>query len=622
MEVPSGIKDLRRDAFKFYLLEPDYDRQLLQVPEVSKKKMLEKLVYLYGEEEASPWYEELERIMKVNYAYKTPEMIEWDKGFDPRARFTEKDIILITYGDLIQSSDLPPLEVLTEFSETYLKGAVNTLHILPFFPYSSDRGFAIIDFEEVDPRLGTWENIEKLESSFKLMFDGVFNHVSSKSRWFQEFLDGNPDFQDFFISFSTKEAISEDHLRLIVRPRTSDLLTSFSTLNGKRSVWSTFSQDQIDLNFKSPRVLLKMVEILLTYVRRGADLIRLDAVTYLWSELGSSCVHLRQTHTIIKLFREILDVVAPHVGLVTETNVPHAENIQYFGDGTDEAQMVYNFALPPLVLHAFQTGSSSRLTTWAQGLEKVSDTATYFNFLDSHDGVGVMPVKDILTKEEIEMMALRVLEHGGFISYKDDGDGGASPYELNVTWYSALNREDDGESTDFQIKRFLASRSIAMVLRGVPGIYLPSLFGSKNDADAVVKEGKTRSINRKTFDRESLFKRLKNKNTTTHLVSRRFGEMIEKRIGEKAFHPNAAQRVLDISDSLFTVLRTSVDGKEDILCITNITSLDQKAKLNIHDVGLKGKAWTDILSNTGYVSNNRVLLLDLGPYDVLWLKTV
>jgi glycosidase len=304
--------------------------------------------------------------MQVYYAYKTPRMIQMEESFNPHERFTEKDVILITYGDLIQAEDEKPLQILADFTK-YLKEAINTLHILPFFPYSSDRGFSVTDFEEVDPRLGTWEDILELKSSVKLMFDGVFNHISSKSRWFQEFLDGNPRFQEFFHCLLHPNRHPRGISEPDSRPRTSELLSTFSTLNGKRSVWTTFSKDQIDLNFKNPEVLLKMAQILLLYVRRGADLIRLDAITYLWHELGTSCAHLAQTHTVIKLFRDILDAVAPHVALVSETNVPHADNIQYFGDGHDEAQMVYNFALPPLVLHTFQTGSSSRFDPMGHG---------------------------------------------------------------------------------------------------------------------------------------------------------------------------------------------------------------------------------------------------------------
>ena len=604
----------------FHLLEPDFEHSVFEVPSEFKERMIERLAFLYGIEEARRCYDELERLLKVYYAYKSPKMIEWEKGFDPTQRFTEKDVILITYGDLILNKDRLPLETLSRFCSKYLKRAINTLHILPFFPYSSDRGFSVIDFEEVDPRLGTWENIENLKTDFKVMFDGVFNHVSSKSRWFQEFLNGNPEYQNFFTVFSTKDVISEDHLKLIVRPRTTDLLTEFSTLYGKRSVWTTFSPDQVDLNYKNPKVLLKMIEILLTYVRRGADIIRLDAVIYLWSELGTGCVHLKEVHVISKIIRDILNAVVPHVALITETNIPHEENIQYFGDGTDEAHMVYNFALPPLILHSFQTGNAAKLTRWATSLEKVSDTTAYFNFLDSHDGVGLLPVKNILSKEEIEMMTLRVLEHGGFISYKDNGDGTHSPYEANITWYSAMNREDSGETDDFQIKRFLASRSIALAMRGVPGIYLHSLFGSKNDAEAVLEEEQTRSINRKVFDEASLLEALNNPDTRTHKVAKRFGEMIAKRKRERAFHPNADQRVLEISESIFALIRTSIKGDEHILALVNVTDKDQKFFSHQRVTGIMAESWHDILTGKAFSTSKGTLSLNIEPYEILWLK--
>ena len=618
--TPGSPEETKSNPSEFHFLEPDYDRDIFQIPPEFKEKIQKRLTFLYGEQKARVCFKELERIMRVYYAYKTPHMIQMEETLNAHERFTEEDVILITYGDLIQGKNRKPLEILADFTK-YLKGAINTLHILPFFPYSSDRGFSVTDFEEVDPRLGTWDDILNLKSSTKLMFDGVFNHISSKSRWFQEFLDGNPRFQEFFTVFSTKTAISEAYLSLILRPRTSELLSAFSTLNGTRSVWTTFSRDQIDLNFKNPEVLLKMAQILLLYVRRGADLIRLDAITYLWQELGTTCAHLEETHTIIKLFRDILNAVAPRVALISETNVPHAENIEYFGDGYNEAQMVYNFALPPLVLHTFQTGSSAALTKWAMSLSRVSDSATYFNILDSHDGIGVLGAKNILTDEEIEMMALRVVEHGGFISFKDNGDGTTSPYELNSTWYSALNREDCDETMDFKIKRFLASRSIALVMMGVPGIYLHGLFGSKNDADAVLDEGQTRSISRRSFDQESLYQTLDDPDTSTHKIAYGFGDMTALRAREKAFHPNAEQRVLKVSDALFALVRTSIDEKEQIICVTNITSRDQRITIDLPEQGLNTRSWLDILSEHLFMADGNVLDLDLPPYQVLWLKS-
>ncbi len=609
------------DRRKFHLQEPDYTKPIFQVPDYYAQRMKQKITFLYGAARLDGIYPELERILKVYYAHKTPLMKEFEKNFRPENRFTEEDIILITYGDLIKTPNQKPLKTLSQLLESYLKGVINAIHILPFFPSSSDRGFAVMDFEEVDPNLGTWDDILELKKDFKLMFDGVFNHVSSKSRWFQEFLNQNPEYLNFFTVFSTKQQISPDHLRLIVRPRTTPILTEFYTLNGKRLVWTTFSQDQIDLNYHNPRVLLKMIEILLTYVRRGADIIRLDAVTYLWEELGTSCVHLEQTHMIIKLFRDILNAVAPHVALITETNVPHKDNIRYFGNGYDEAQMVYNFALPPLVLFSFQNENARKLTEWAATLKKPSDEATFFNFLDSHDGVGVMAVQGILTPEEIEMMALKVVEHGGFISYKANPDGSQSPYELNITWFSAINNEDADEPMEIQIKRYIASRAIALVMMGVPGIYLHGFLGSKNDADLVLEERQTRSINRKTLRKKELIQSLENPQTTTYHVTRWLVRLIEIRTRQRAFHPNSPQKILNVSDQVFTLLRYTQDQSEMILTLTSVTSQPVELKINLKEWGIRGEHhWRDLISKKTFHSSENILHVKLEPYQVLWLK--
>ncbi len=605
----------------FHSPEPHYDRSPFTLAAAARKKLLQKLSSLYGEKEARKYLPELERVMKVYHSYKSPEMIRWEKTFNPSDRFTERDVILITYGDLIRNEGQDPLDTLAELSQKYLKSVFNTLHLLPFFPSSSDRGFAVKDFTEVDPDLGDWEAIAKLKDNFRLMFDGVFNHVSSKSHWFQEFLNQNPKYLNFFTVFSTTEQIPVDYLKILVRPRTTKVLTAFDTLDGKKYVWTTFSRDQIDLNFSNPEVLIKMVEILLLYVRRGADIIRLDAVTYLWDELGTSGVHLRQTHTIIKLFRDVLDAVAPHVALITETNVPHEENIKYFGNGCDEAQMVYNFALPPMVLQAFQTGNATKLSHWAGSLKPISATTTYFNFLDSHDGIGVMAVRNLLSRPEIENMALQVIENGGFISYAKASDGTESPYELNITWYSAINQENKREDVDLQVRRYLASRAIALVLQGIPGIYLHGLLGSKNDAEAVLEEEQTRSINRKNLNRRELIRALLDPQTTTYKVTYQLANLIMQRSRHKAFSPNAAQKIIPLSDPLFTVLRSSPDRVEKILAITNVSDAPQTIHLDKSLLGKVPDIWIDLLSNRTYNFTNKILKIDIEPYGICWLKS-
>lgn len=606
------------DGFR---LDPDYGQDRLEIPADIRRRMLQRLGVLYGEERAARVYPELERRLAVHHCHKTPDQLEVDRSVDPAARFSECDVLLITYGDTIAPTDSSsPLETLGRVVEEYFRGLVTILHILPFFPYSSDRGFSVISYRQVDRRLGNWRDIAALDRSFRLMFDAVFNHISCQSRWFREYRAGHPDFRDHFTTFSSREEIGEDHLRLILRPRTSDLLTPYDTLDGRRWVWTTFSADQVDLNFKEPRVLLDVLDVLLYYVRRGADLIRLDAVTYLWYELGTSCAHLEQTHACVKLMRDVLDVAAPHVALVTETNVPHQDNVGYFGDGADEAQMVYNFALPPLVLHTFQTGDAEALAGWAAKLEYPSASATFLNFLSSHDGIGLMGARGILSEAQIEAMCERVREHGGFVSARSDGAGGETPYELNVTWFSALNPAGSGEPRELQIDRFIASRSIALALRGVPGIYLPSLFGSTNDTEAVFRTQSKRDINRPTLSERRLRELLLDPDSDARRIADRFVDLLKARTRHPAFHPAGEQRVLPTGRRCFGLLRVAPDGGSRVVCLANVTAEDQEVSLDVAGLGLDGRL-RDLAGSGGAEARDGHLRVRLPPYGVSWLAS-
>lgn len=560
--------------------------------------------------------------MQVFFAHKPLELIESDRQFDPSNRFTEKDVVAITYGDLIQAPGKKPLGTLAGIVDAYLRGTVNTIHILPFFPHSSDRGFSIIDYRQVDPELGTWREIEDLSTRFQLMFDGVINHVSSKSRWFQEFLNGNPEFRDFFIAFNSPDAIPEVDLRQILRPRTSSLLSRFQTLRGDRYVWTTFSADQIDLNYGNERVLLRVLEVLLYYVRRGADMIRLDAATYLWRKVGTSCAHLGETHALVQLFRAVLSVVAPQIALITETNVPHRDNISYFGDGTNEAHMVYNFALPPLVLRAIRTGNCSRLTEWADKLERPSKTTTYFNFLDSHDGIGLLGARGYLSEVDIEDMVQRTLAHGGKVSYRTTADGSKSPYELNITWFHALNHPKSEEPADLQVARFVASRSIALALAGVPGVYLPSFGGSQFESAELPPDAEPRSINRRTIQESDLLRALRVKGSFANLIARRMMRLIRRRIASPAFHPNGGQKVLQGSTVVFGLRRESPDGKQVVIALTNVTAAAQHYRIASEELGLKKANWRDLISGRQVTLSGEQNEVVLPPYAVLWLTPV
>ena len=396
-------------------------------------------------------------------------------------------------------------------------------------------------------------------------------------------LCGNPEYQDIFTVYRSPDKLSPEQRAIIVRPRTSDVLTQFQSINGPVWVWTTFSPDQIDLNFRNPKVLLNVLETLLIYARHGADIIRLDAVTYLWEEPGTSCASLEQTHEVVKLFRDVLKVAAPTVAVITETNVPHEENISYFGNGADEAQMVYNFALPPLVLYTFYRGDATALSAWAGTLDYPSPTTTFFNILDTHDGVGLMGVRNILSPQDLDFLIQNARQHGAFISYKTGQNGQDEPYEINTTWFSALNFDNGIESLRTQVKRYIASRSIALALRGVPGIYIHGLVGSSNDVARVLETKVKRDISRATLDAKEVADACQDRDTKTGQIVRRFMNLLQVREQSPAFHPNGEQGVLKLEKEIFFFFFFASQGKNHVLCLTNVTN--QEITTTIPQIG-------------------------------------
>jgi glycosidase len=492
----------------------------------------------------------------------------------PETTLSERDSILITYGDQLRETGRPHLQTLLEFCQAHLLGVINGIHLLPFFPSSSDDGFSIKDYRAVDPSLGTWHDIDRMRNSFRLMIDAVINHASVQGEWFQAFLRGESPYRDYFLTVEGHPDLSQ-----VVRPRATPLLTEFLTDTGKRRVWTTFSADQADLNFHNPQVLLEIFDILLTYVQHGAQFLRLDAIAYLWKEMGTNCIHLPETHAIIQLLRAILDEVAPYVRIITETNVPQADNISYFGDDGNEAQLVYNFALPALVLHSFRTGDAAVLSAWASGLNPPSDQATFFNFLASHDGIGLNPVRGILSPAEIDALVDQTLVHGGLISYKQDADGTQSPYELNINYFDALSNPSGIEPLSLQIARFMAAQAIMLSLRGMPGIYFHSLFGSRNWYHGVQLERYSRAINRQKLARTKLENQLADPASLQSRVFESHRHLLARRCSSAAFHPNGQQKILDAGRGVFVVLRSSPDGSQQVLCLQNITAQTQAASL-------------------------------------------
>lgn len=527
---------------------------------------------------------------------------------------SERDALLITYADQLREDGIAPLQTLATFCDQRLPGIISGIHILPFYPWTSDDGFSVKDYFAVEPDYGTWEDLAALRERFDLMFDAVFNHISAEGDWFQRFLRDEPEFRDFFVTIKGNPDLSQ-----VVRPRALPLLTEFQTARGPERVWTTFSADQVDLNVKNPRVLLALLEALLFYVAHGARFIRLDAIAYLWKEIGTPCIHLPQTHAVIQFMRAVLDEVAPHVQLITETNVPHADNISYFGDGTNEAQLVYNFALPPLVLHTLLRGDASHLTRWATSLKAPSDQTTFFNFLASHDGIGVNPARGILPPSEIDFLVARCQAHGGFINYKQNTDGSKSPYEMNIVYFDAVNDPAVGDSLETQVNRFMVAQAIMLSLAGVPGIYFHSLFGSRNDREAALVSGINRRINRQKLALAELEAELAEKRGLRTCVFGRYRVLLRARRSHAAFNPHAEQKVFEGDRRVFGVLRTAACGGDWVLCLHNVTNTRVTVDIATGEVAA-ASTWMEMLSKRPYsVAPNGIIRVTLRPYEVNWL---
>lgn len=527
--------------------------------------------------------------------------------------WTHKDHILITYGDMIQPSPGEPVSKLRkqhQFLKEKLSDTISSVHILPFFPSSSDDGFSVVEYRRVDERLGGWDDIEKLSNDFRMMGDLVMNHASRYSGWFKKYLRKEEKYKDYFIEIDPSEDLSD-----VTRPRSTPLLTPVHTKNGEKFVWSTFSDDQIDVNFKNLDVLFEYLDIFFFYLSKGLSVIRLDAVAFIWKEIGTNCIHLKETHEIVKLMRTLVDCFSPKATIVTETNVPHKENISYFGDG-DETHMVYQFSLPPLLLHAILTENAFYLTKWVKSLDELPENCTYFNFTSSHDGIGVRPLEGLVPQQEFDELVQGVKKKGGFVSEKKNPDGSLAPYELNITYFDAFSVINGSQSK--QERRYMCSQILSVSLKGVPGIYFHNFTATRNNLQGVSITGRYRTINRKKWSYDELTSALSDPDTTTSRIFTNMKDLISLRKKHPAFHPFGGQKAYEIDDRVFCLLRWDPDETEKVLVLANLTSESVSLDLNEYNLPFKnGSNYNDILSGKQYVSNGKV---ELPPYKVIWIK--
>ncbi|REL29035.1 alpha-amylase [Thalassotalea euphylliae] len=524
--------------------------------------------------------------------------------------WSERDVVMITYGDSLLRDNEKPLLTLQHFADNYLQDHINSIHILPFFPYSSDDGFSVIDYSSVNESLGDWQDIKAIATKKRLMSDLVINHCSSRSLWFDNFIKGAGQGHDYFFTASPQNDLSQ-----VVRPRTSPLLRATDTAHGEQYVWCTFSHDQVDLDFRNPEVLSQFVKIIRQYLDNGVRIFRMDAVAFLWKVVGSSSINLPQTHEVVRLLRTLIEHAQPDAVIITETNIPNTQNLTYFGNA-NEAHCIYNFSLPPLLINSLITGNCLYLKRWLMSMPPAQDGTTYFNFIASHDGIGLRPAEGLLSDQEISLLINTMKNFGGAISWRTSESGEQKAYEMNISLFDALQGTVNGPDK-WGMQRFICAHSIMLGLEGIPGIYIHSLLGTRNDYEKLKNTHHNRSINRHRWDYQRLETQLADDTSPHAQVFKHMLTLIDIRTAQKAFHPNATQFTLHLGLNLFGFWRQSQDRRQSIFCISNIT--DEPLALPIGELNLIiTEQWQDLIS--GKVFDDLTQAIELAPYQTVWIS--
>jgi len=568
-----------------------------------KDKLVSMLEVVYPEQDCSALADQLLETMGLAPDLPPPPA--------HRNNWDQSDVALITYADSVQEAGEKPLVTLKGFLEKYLKDSVSIVHVLPFFPFSSDDGFSVMDYLAVNESHGDWGDIEAISKEFRLMADLVINHMSARSRWFENFRKRVDPGKDYFFEGNPK-----DDLSAVVRPRTSPLLVPVQTDDGIHHVWCTFSEDQVDLNFANPKVLEEFAGIIRHYLEHGITVFRLDAVAFLWKEPGTPCIHLQQTHELIKILRLLIEHYNPGAVVITETNVPNRENLTYFGNA-NEAHVIYNFSLPPLLINTLVTGDCRHLKTWLMSMPPAQMGTTYLNFIASHDGVGMRPTDGLLDEDEKQRLINTMESFGGKVSYRRTADGRDQPYEINIALFDALKGTAETGADHWQQARYLCAHSVMLALEGIPAFYIHSLLATGNDLDRVEHTGRLRSINRSQWQLEELEQTLADPVSQHSQVFHELKRLIAIRRKQPAFHPNATQFTLHLGLQVFGFWRQSMYREQSIFCIYNITDTVQEVALS--DINLIGTdRWTDLIS--GMVVDSLSGSITLKPYQSLWLS--
>ena len=528
-----------------------------------------------------------------------------------KERWDESYSVLITYADSVYKNGESTLITLRELLSKHFGSLSKVLHILPFLKSTSDGGFAVSSYECLEEKFGNWNDLKNISQKHILMADLVLNHISSSHPWVQQFINSQePGISNIF---------SPDHnldWTDVVRPRSSSLFSNVNTKDGPKHVWTTFGPDQIDLNWHNPKMTIYFLSIIITYLTHGVKWFRLDAVGFIWKESGTTCLHLPKAHSIVKILRILLNNLLSDGLLITETNVPQRENLSYLVP-EDEAHMAYNFPLPPILLEAIITSKADILNSWIFKWPELPENTTLFNFTASHDGVGLRALEGLMNEQRIKDLLINCEKRGGLVSHRRLSNGEDKPYELNISWWSAM--EDSGiDSNRYQYERFLLTQLLVLALKGVPAFYLPALLASENDIKSFSLTGQRRDLNREKFEYENLSSILDNPESNANKNLEYLKNAMNVRSNLKQFHPASQMECLSYGRSDIVVIKRG-KGLESVYTIHNIT--DYKINYQLYDqdlpeINTNNLSMRDLLTSNKYNCKN----IRLDPFQVIWLS--
>jgi len=523
----------------------------------------------------------------------------WDSG----------TCVLITYADTVVAEGRPALRQLQRLLEGPLSGLSSVVHVLPFLKATSDGGFAVASHDALEERFGDWDDLAALAAGRQLMADLVLNHVSASHPWVRAFQRGAEPGSRCVLAASADPCWER-----VVRPRSSALFTTLATERGPETVWTTFGSDQVDVNWREPQVLSGFTRLLDRFCAHGVSWLRLDAVGFVWKEPFTDCIHRPEAHRLVEVLRLLLGARCPRGVVVTETNVPEQENLSYLRSGT-EAHLAYNFPLPPLLLEACISQKADLLNRWLARWPQLPAGTGLLNFSACHDGVGLRPLEGLMAEERLLRLLGACEQRGGLVSHRRLADGHDVPYEINISWWSAM--ESAGrDPAHRQRDRFLLSQLFVMALPGVPAFYLPALLATANDKARFRRTGHRRDLNRPQFQSERLERLLADPQSDASLVLASLRRAMALRRTQNALAPSAPMALLSGGRADCVVVQRG-SGEDVLLAVHNFSEVRLSLSLTNLAHAPAGRCWHDLLADGPLPDGQQ--WIDLEPFAVQWL---